>query len=100
MLNYMKYINFVFVAIAILFGYLYFSAKSNASKQEMITKQNELALGDSLKILHKNNDEMYQQYAEVTKTNQYLTDLLKSRNDNIQTLIKEVVRLQTIISSG
>lgn len=93
-------INGVSIMVIVTLSILMFKSCNEKEKYEQMILQNEMAYKDSLKLLRKDNLELYHRVASVEDLNKSLNVILKERKERIVALIKENISLKAIIDSG
>jgi len=92
----MKKINYIFILIIVVMGYVLFGLYSSVS-QEQMEKQNLLARNDSLRVI---NSQWSTKYAFVKDLNAKKDSMLKNKNETILTKNTVILKLKKMLLKG
>ncbi|OGU56695.1 MAG: hypothetical protein A2V66_16275 [Ignavibacteria bacterium RBG_13_36_8] len=105
--NLMKTLSIILSIICIVLGIILYNTVVDKNGALAISRQNQLALNDSLKIFKEENKTLYHKYAEVQKIDEIKdrsiakqVDILSKKDEKILTLTKQNIKLRDIINQG
>src|SRR4030042_6198220 len=99
--NLMKTLSIILSIICIVLGIILYNTVVDKNGALAISRQNQLALNDSLKIFKEENKTLYHKYAEVQKIDEIKdrsiakqVDILSKKDEKILTLTKQNIKLR------